>query len=494
MKNRLNRAKTKPDKKPLLRAVRDSFNTRTFRAGGYSAVAALIVIAIAIAVNLFAGALPSSVTHIDTTASGLFTLSAQTEQLVSALDKDVTLYWIVQSGSEDSTISELLDRYAGLSSHITISKKDPVVYPNFASQYTSEPLYNNSLIVVSGERSQYISYTDIYVTDYSSYYMTGSVSSEFNGEGELTAAIDYVTNDDLPTLYTLSGHGESTLPSNLQSLAEAENMLVESLSLLTVDAVPENADLVVIYAPQSDISSDERDMLIAYLQGGGKMLMVLDYIEEDTPNLDAVLTEYGLTTAEGIVLEGDANHHMRGSNYYLLPNIESHTITDPLIDGGYYVLAPVAQGLTINEDTRDGLSITPLLETSSSAYAKIDGYSLTTYEKEEGDIDGPFVLGAAVSETVADGETQLVVFTSSQMFDETTSMLVAGANDDLFLNALDWLCARESAISIRAKSLDAEFLTVPSSWASTLSALLVIVLPLGFLIAGASITIIRRKR
>ena len=56
MKNRLNRAKTKPDKKPLLRAVRDSFNTRTFRAGGYSAVAALIVIAIAIAVNLFAGA------------------------------------------------------------------------------------------------------------------------------------------------------------------------------------------------------------------------------------------------------------------------------------------------------------------------------------------------------------------------------------------------------------------------------------------------------
>lgn len=494
MKNRLNRAKTKPDKKPLLRAVRDSFNTRTFRAGGYSAVAALIVIAIAIAVNLFAGALPSSVTHIDTTVSGLFTLSAQTEQLVSALDKDVTLYWIVQSGSEDSTISELLDRYAGLSSHITISKKDPVVYPNFASQYTSEPLYNNSLIVVSGERSQYISYTDIYVTDYSSYYMTGSVSSEFNGEGELTAAIDYVTNDDLPTLYTLSGHGESTLPSNLQSLAEAENMLVESLSLLTVDAVPEDADLVVIYAPQSDISSDERNMLIAYLQGGGKMLMVLDYIEEDTPNLDAVLTEYGLTTAEGIVLEGDANHHMRGSNYYLLPNIESHTITDPLIDGGYYVLAPVAQGLTINEDTRDGLSITPLLETSSSAYAKIDGYSLTTYEKEEGDIDGPFVLGAAVSETVADGETQLVVFTSSQMFDETTSMLVAGANDDLFLNALDWLCARESAISIRAKSLDAEFLTVPSSWASTLSALLVIVLPLGFLIAGASITIIRRKR
>ena len=481
-------------KERALGTLRRSFSTRTFRAGGYSAAAAAIVIAIAVAVNLFAGALPASITHIDTTSSGLFTLSAQTEQLVSALDEEVTIYWIVQSGTEESTIGELLDRYAGLSSSITITKRDPVVYPNFASQYTSEPLYNNSLIVVSGDRSQYISYTDIYVTDYSAYYMTGSMTTEFGGEGELTAAIDYVTNEDLPTIYTLTGHGETGLPSNLQTLAEGENMLVSELSLLTVDAVPEDADLIVIYAPQSDISSDELDMLLAYLQGGGKMLVVRDYVEDDTPNFDTLLAEYGLATAEGIVLEGDANHHMRGSNYYLLPNIESHAITDPLIDGGYYVLAPVAQGLTLLDDARSSLTVTPLLETSSSAYSKIDGYSLTTYEKEDGDIDGPFVLGAAVSETVDGGETQLVVFTSSQMFDETTSMLVAGANDDLFLNALDWMCERESAISIRAKRLAADFLTVPTFWSSTLSALLVIVLPLGFLVAGAAVSIVRRKR
>ena len=159
-----------------------------------------------------------------------------------------------------------------------------------------------------------------------------------------------------------------------------------------------------------------------------------------------------------------------------------------------YKRQPVAQGLTLLDDARSSLTVTPLLETSSSAYSKIDGYSLTTYEKEDGDIDGPFVLGAAVSETVDGGETQLVVFTSSQMFDETTSMLVAGANDDLFLNALDWMCERESAISIRAKSLAADFLTVPTFWSSTLSALLVIVLPLGFLVAGAAVSIVRRKR
>ena len=469
--------------------------SRSFRAGGYSTAAIVIVIAIAVAVNLFAGALPSAYTHLDTTASGLFTLSAQTQQLVSALDTDVTVYWIVQSGSEDDTLGELLDRYVGLSDCLRVEKKDPVVYPNFASQYTSSTLYNNSLIVVSGDRSQYISYTDIYVTDYMSYYTTGSASTEFAGESTLTSAIDYVTGDNLPKAYVLTGHGESDLPSSLRENAESEHYTFTSLSLLTEETVPDDADMVVIYAPQSDISETERDTLLAYLAGGGKMLMVLDYTETAQPNLAAVMAQYGMTLEDGIVLEGDSTHHIRGSNYYLLPDIDSHDITDPIKDGGYYILMPVARGLTLDTALRSGLTVSALLETSSDAYAKLDGYAMTTYDKEDGDTDGPFVLGAAAAETTEGGEeTQLVVFTSARMFEQATSSLVAGANDDLFLNALDWMCERASAISIRAKSLDTEYLTVPTASASLLSAVFIAVLPLSFLAVGAVITIRRRKR
>ncbi len=469
--------------------------SRSFRAGGYSTAAIVIVIAIAVAVNLFAGALPSAYTHLDTTASGLFTLSAQTQQLVNALDTDVTVYWIVQSGSEDDTLGELLDRYVGLSDCLRVEKKDPVVYPNFASQYTSSTLYNNSLIVVSGDRSQYISYTDIYVTDYMSYYTTGSASTEFAGESTLTSAIDYVTGDTLPKAYVLTGHGESDLPSSLRENAESEHYTFTSLSLLTEETVPDDADMVVIYAPQSDISETERDTLLAYLAGGGKMLMVLDYTETAQPNLAAVMAQYGMTLEDGIVLEGDSTHHMRGSNYYLLPDIDSHDITAPIKDGGYYILMPVARGLTLDTALRSGLTVSALLETSSDAYAKLDGYAMTTYDKEDGDTDGPFVLGAAAAETTEGGEeTQLVVFTSARMFEQATSSLVAGANDDLFLNALDWMCERASAISIRAKSLDTEYLTVPTASASLLSAVFIAVLPLSFLAVGAVITIRRRKR
>ena len=481
-------------KKPNLAAIKGSFRTRTFRAGGYSLAAAAVVIAIAVAVNLVVGALPADWTKTDLTSTGLYSLSSQTQQMVSALEDEVTVYWIVQSDTEDNTIGELLERYQDLSKNLKVERKDPVVYPNFAQQYTTSTLYNNSLIVTCGDRSRYISYYDIYVTDYSSYYTTGTASTQFDGESQLTSAIDYVTNEDLPVVYTLTGHGESQLPSTLSDGAAEENVLLSELSLLTQESVPEDADALIIYAPQSDISADEKDMLLTYLQSGGKLLLVTDYTETAMPNLAEVMAYYGTSLADGIVMEGDSSHHMRGSSYYLLPDIGSHDITSPLADGGYYVLMPVAQGISGSGEVRGGLTVTQLLPTTSASYAKADAYNLTTYDKEEGDLEGPFALGVAISEEVEGGTTGIVWLTTSYMFNDDVDMLVSGANTDLFLNALDWMCQRESSISIRAKDLSTEYLTVPSSDVSTWSLILVVTLPLAFILAGAYITVTRRKR
>ena len=55
-----------------------------------------------------------------------------------------------------------------------------------------------------------------------------------------------------------------------------------------------------------------------------------------------------------------------------------------------HVMLSVAQGITITE-TED-VTAEPLLNSSSSAYAKVDINDLTTMEREEGDADGPFAL------------------------------------------------------------------------------------------------------
>ena len=383
-------------KKPSAAAIKGSLRTRSFRAGGYSLAAAAVVVAIAVAINLVVGALPADWTKIDLTSTGLYSLSSQTQQMVSALEDEVTVYWIVQSGTEDDTIGELLERYQDLSKNLKVERKDPVVYPSFAQQYTSETLYNNSLIVACGDRSRYISYYDIYVTDYSSYYTTGTTSTQFDGESQLTSAVDYVTNEDLPVVYTLTGHGESELPASLAGDAEAENLLLEDLSLLTEEAVPEDADALIIYAPQSDISEAEQEMLAGYVEDGGRLLVMAGPVEdEELPNLYGLLEPYGVTAADGIVVEGDREHYAFSSPAALMPDLAESDITTPLAEEGYYVILPLAVGLTVGENTTSA-TVTSLLSTSDAAYSKLAGYDMATYEKEEGDVDGPFTVAVSV--------------------------------------------------------------------------------------------------
>lgn len=57
--------------------------------------------------------------------------------------------------------------------------------------------------------------------------------------------------EDLPKLYLLEGHGEAELPQSFTEQIEKANIETETLSLLTVDAVPEDADAVMIYSPSS---------------------------------------------------------------------------------------------------------------------------------------------------------------------------------------------------------------------------------------------------
>ena len=485
-------------KKPKfsLQKLKDSFKTRSFRVGGYSVAATAIVIAIAVAVNLFAGALPAGLTQFDTTANQLFTVSDQTEKLVSALDEDITIYWVVRSGYEEPYVGTLLDQYKALSDKIKVVKKDPDVTPNFTEKYT-DSFTENSIIVESGDRSRYVDYNDIFVLDYESYYYYGETNWTFCGESEVTSAIDYVVSEDLPKVYTLTGHGEADLPATFATAVEKENIETEDLSLLTAENVPDDADCVLIYAPQSDISADEKTKLETYLGNGGRMILITDPPQDGAlTNLEALMAGYGVTAEEGIVVEGNQNYYIWGTPYYLLPELETHTITSPLIDGGYYVLLPIAQGLTVSGELPDNVYVSELLTTSSSAFSKTAGYDMTTYEKEDGDINGPFALAVAISEELDDGIYSDIIWVSSTaLLDEQTNEMVSGGNQDFFLNMLSYLCdSGDSGITIHTKSLSSAYLTMDSGTASLLMVVMLGMIPVAYLSVGIVIWYRRKRR
>ena len=455
------------------------------KGGSYSLAVTAIVLAILIAVNILASALPTSVTKYDITSTNLYSVTSSTKVVVNALEKDVTIYWIVQADEEDEVIENLLGKYESLSSHITVTKKNPDVFPTFTSQYTSEDVPNNSLIVECGDKSRYISYDDIYLTDVD--YTTYSYVYSFDGEGAITSAIDYVISDELPKLYTLEGHGEADLPDEFRTQIEKENMELESFSLLNTDEIPEDADALLIYAPESDISEEEAALLEDYLEDGGKLLVIAGPTENGTlTNLYSVLKTYGVEAADGIVVESDREHYAFQQPYILLPDISSGEITDPLLEENYYAIMPIAQGLTIT-----GSSATALLTTSDSAFSKLAGFQLDTYEKEDGDIDGPFAVAVSV-DTGSDG--QLIWFSSSYFLEEAYNAYSSGANLDLAMNALSSLIGEREAVSIRSKSLSYNYLTISESSATMLKTWMIGVVPAFFVLYGVFTVIDRRKK
>ena len=302
------------------------------RGGSYSLAVTALVLAILAAVNALCGLLPKSLTRQDISAAQLYSVTSATKASVGAVTKDVSVYWIVQAGQEDSVLENLLAKYESLSDRLTVEKKNPDVYPTFAAQYTDGTVENNSLVVVSGEKSRYIGYTELYPAevDYSTY----SYSYSFDGEGLITSAIAYVVSDDLPQLYVLEGHGEAELPEGFQTQLTKENIECTALSLLA---------------------------------------------------------DYGVEAEEGMVIEEDSQYYV-GYPYLLLPEIQSSGITDPLLSEGYYVTVPAARGLRVTGSA----DVTELLTTSDTAYSKAAGYAITTYEREDGDSSGPFALAVRI--------------------------------------------------------------------------------------------------
>lgn len=414
---KINMKKSKQNSTRTLKPKNLQWNRRLMKHGSYSLALSAIVIAAIVLLNLVVNELPSQYTKIDLSSSQLSVLTEQTTELLSSLTEDITIYYLAQDSNEDETVSRLLERYEDLSGRVTVIRKDPVLYPKFASQYTEETLSENSVIITRGDASRVISYEDMYQSDfdytYYSYQTTG-----FDGEGQITSAISALCSGNLPKLYILSGHGEVALNGSLLSSIEKENIENEALNLVSANSVPEDADALLIAAPTRDLSDGEAQKILNYLKRGGQVLLFTDYTGTDMPNLTSVLEYYGVSLVDGVVMENDSNHFIQ-MPYYLLPTINNTDVSSDLTGGNAYVLLAAAQGLRETDDTRDSLQLTDVLSTSSSAYSKTDVENMTTYEQEDDDIDGPFTLGLLITEDV-ELTDELLAKTSS--IDEDSSL------------------------------------------------------------------------
>ena len=459
--------------------------------GSYTVLVSVLTVAVLVIINLIVRALPVSMTQLDMSRDGLYSLTQTTKDTVSALEKDITIYLIASEGNEDSTLVNLLDRYEDLSDHLHVETVDPVQSPTFVSQYTSDSVSENSMIVTDGETSRVVSYSDLYEYSYSDYY-TYQVSG-FDGEGQLTSAIAYLNSDDRSKIYTLEGHSESELSDAMTDQITKNNLDIETLNLIQTVEIPEDASAILINCPQKDLTDAETELLTEYVNNGGNLYLIISYMTEEHPNLDSILALYSVELEDGIIVEGDSSMYYPGYPTYLFPNISSSDLTSDMLSSGEFVLLPVSQGIVFNGEDDAELTYDTILSTSSDAYSKADVTS-QTIEKEEGDIDGPFDVAATIEKDDGETASKLFLCTSAGFTDETVNEVVAGGNAALFANGVTWMVGESDNTAVAVKSISNNTLTLTSAQLNLWVSVVIIIIPAAILITGIVVCVRRRKK
>ena len=455
-----------------------NINTRSLRRGGYLAAVTAAVAALVVLINLVVGQLPSHWTELDLTDNGLYEISDTSRDFLAGLDQDVEIVVLAEEGNTDERILKFLDRYAALSDHLSLTFVDPVAHPEEASAYDTQ---SNSLIVrcEATGKSQTISYNDIITYSYTSYF--SMTEDSFDGEGQITSAVNYVTSDANRTVYTVTGHGEEDLSDYVTDAIDKANLNLDSVSPLFNGSVPEDCDLLLVNGPATDLSADELTILQDYLAGGGQMIFVAGDTLDALPNWEALLESRGFDLADGYIADLSNYYVQFGSPFVIRGVLNTGSDVASGVDSDALTYLENSRGFLSLEDTEDAAwTITSFLSTTSDALAVTADGTQTS---------GTYLLGAV---SQGDDGGRLTVLGSTSFLDGTLlAQNPSLANLTLFTNALTAGFEDVSNLSIPAKNLAVTYNTIqnPGLWSTTY----LIILPVGFLLCGFLFWLRRRK-
>jgi ABC-type uncharacterized transport system involved in gliding motility auxiliary subunit len=468
--------------------ISSSLRTRQVKYGGYAAIITIAVIAGLIGANLICELIAP---QFDLTKNKLFSLSEQSSQVADGLKTPVTIYCLWEPGKETAQVKQIVDLYAARSENISLEDVDPDRNPGFITQYDKDKkgIEKGSLVIEGEKDFRVIRLQDMYDVNYANPQnpqITG-----FSIEKRITGALLYVSSGETPVVYEITGHQETPLAQlAMQEMIERENYSLLPLNLIQSE-VPEDASALILNGPKADFTQIEADRLRAYLEKGGRLLALIDIMTGASPNLDEVFSGYGIRFEFGVTVELNKNYITANNPYYTVPDMANHEITGPLLEKRSPVVLPIARGVSSLEPRRQSIRLTPLLASSQLSFLRTD-LSLETPDITDTDIQGPIVLGMAVSEDSEEGETRIAAIGCGTFLEPINMFGQIPGNIDMFMNGLTWLEDKPENLSIRSKSLISVPMNVTELYVIIFGLIFVVFIPLALFAAGL-VTWLKRR-
>jgi hypothetical protein len=422
----------------------------------------------------------------DLTADRHLSLSAESEvyleqKIPHTADVPVEIINIlpdVESADDTDTpfrnqqITALLDEYANAArkNNITpffkIESVDPVRDSARYSDLKKLGANNTTrILVLRGNHAHPLSIADLYDIKNSK---TGLEATGFNGENAISSAILDVVQTAPDTIYYTKGHGELDFadPGQEWGLSSFAQLLIQrsfvfkSLNLLSADKIPDDAKLIILFAPISQL--DDKNEIVKlrnYLtQRNGHLLIFLE--PGENAGLDSLLHDWGLHSTDRVIVEDSAHRPSTNPSDLIVDPAEPghgepHEIVRLLALTGQNLLfgstRPVEVDPTSSDDQKK--QVTELLFSSKNSYLVKDFTNTKTTPNIVTDSQGSVAI-AALSMQHPAGATDLpggemIVIGDAHL--ATNSYFNKVGNPDFLLKCVNFLTNRENMLSIRPK-------------------------------------------
>ncbi len=496
-------------------------NTKKLKYGAAATVITIIVVAMVVLLNVIISALSDRYNmSIDLTPGGDFEISDETKDYITSLNEDVEICTTVDELAFETSDSiyyrqayEVLKKYAYNSDRIDVNFVDMTVDPTYVEkyrQYYDGSISDYSVIVFNNDshRIRVLSVNDLFNMDINYYTMSQEIVSS-KAEQTLTSAIMYVTDPDpQKAVYFNVVHAQNSTGDangeNIMAMLESNGFETVTIDP-NIEDIPEDADMLVINAPLNDFSEELIDKIYDFMENDGNygrnMIYTASYSQNDTPNIDAFLNEWGVKIGKGLVGEDNMQNVISQTSVYAIaayPEENDYTGGIPSEIMSNPVATFNSRPIEVLYDFQGNVTTDVLLTTSETGFIMTDEM-IQEYQETgaEPSIDEQAVTIMAVASKYTFIDTKqvksnILLLGCDDILNSSFTSQPYYTNGDYFVSAVNKISGKEDGLNIVAKDLTGDTYETNAAQQNALRIVFMVVLPL--LVAAAGFTVWLRRR
>jgi hypothetical protein len=307
------------------------------------------------------------------------------------------------------------------------------------------------------------------------------VFRETNTERDLTQALSRLLLSGRFKVYFETGYtnmdllntGQQGITGVLEGLQQY-GVAIGDFDLRAAEAngqgIPDDADTVIITRGDQDLTQGAIDVLNAYLQRGGRLLILSDVVFTNNPLLEEdglfnqyLWEHYGIRALDVAVVDAVASGQTQldVGSYAIFPESEVGGRLNQ--DENTTTLFSITRGLEI--DTTPPVSNGQIIATSPQSYGETDWLPLATSNSftydAAADVNGPFAIVAWAND---ENTGARVILTGDADFITNGQVASPQGNGILFTDAITWLTGYSESVSFTPQAFSSG---LPLSFIST---------------------------